>query len=409
MPCLPQMVSSEILLLNLQAQGEWHQSKQHPSQKLIQHESLDLTLLLCLVRLGPSGIQPPPKSPNPPRLKIIQQKSIIDTHSSTRDTPVSTLPTSKMSAIKKLHTMIGSTYLGEYLHSTSQTQERAEQHGMKRMNIQNNAPWLSSSNDDNKPPIPQKEIKQATPSLVYHQAGHFSTLKKKWQHHAHNKLPQAQSGLARTSFQHYKKQWPTMPSPFKITIWIWLFSQCRREELHPAHASLWRGPAQSTPHPVRITSQLLVRIQTNLDPWANIQKPPKLAKHENSPLQWFNLPLLPLNNSEQIKDIDDALKFSNYKGTEQQQELLLKLVKDNVNRGFALPLPLDKILLIPGVLRAPSNIKLQIMMNERRDIIPKNRLTCNQSWKWQSGTSINSRVDKKELMPCYFEKLSFGS
>jgi hypothetical protein len=118
---------------------------------------------------------------------------------------------------------------------------------------------------------------------------------------------------------------------------------------------------------------------------------------------------LPLNNSEQIKDIDDALKFSNYKGTEQQQELLLKLVKDNVNRGFALPLPLDKILLIPGVLRAPSNIKLQIMMNERRDIIPKNRLTCNQSWKWQSGTSINSRVDKKELMPCYFEKLSFGS
>jgi len=29
-------------------------------------------------------------------------------------------------------------------------------------------------------------------------------------------------------------------------------------------------------------------------------------------------------------------------------------------------------------------------------------MTHDQSWAWQSGTSVNSRVDKEQLMPCYF-------
>jgi hypothetical protein len=52
---------------------------------------------------------------------------------------------------------------------------------------------------------------------------------------------------------------------------------------------------------------------------------------------------LTLKDSKWLKDIEDALKFGNHTGANQQQELLLKLVKGNVVRGFALPLPLDKI------------------------------------------------------------------
>ena len=50
----------------------------------------------------------------------------------------------------------------------------------------------------------------------------------------------------------------------------------------------------------------------------------------------------------------------------------------------------------------PLNIQVQNTINEHGEIIPKNRLTHNQSWKWQSGTSVNSRVDTNGLMPCYF-------
>jgi hypothetical protein len=104
-------------------------------------------------------------------------------------------------------------------------------------------------------------------------------------------------------------------------------------------------------------------------------------------------PLLTIDDSEQLKDIDNVLKFGNHKGANQQhQELLLKLVKDDVVRGFALPLPLDKIKKIPGILLAPLNIQLQKTTNECGEIIPKNRLTKDQSWNWQSGTLVNSRV-----------------
>jgi hypothetical protein len=36
-------------------------------------------------------------------------------------------------------------------------------------------------------------------------------------------------------------------------------------------------------------------------------------------------------------------------------------------------------------------------------IVPKDRLTHNQSYKWSySGTSVNSQVDKGELLPCVY-------
>ena len=110
-------------------------------------------------------------------------------------------------------------------------------------------------------------------------------------------------------------------------------------------------------------------------------------------------PFSPLMKMTEKKDVEEALLFGIHKGTVKQQDLL---VTDDVIRGFALPLPLDKIAQIPGVLLAPLNIKAQNTINEHGEIIPKNQLTHDRSWKWQSGTSVNIRVDTYELMPCYF-------
>jgi hypothetical protein len=113
-------------------------------------------------------------------------------------------------------------------------------------------------------------------------------------------------------------------------------------------------------------------------------------------------PLQPLDEEDRVEDIEEALVFGNHKGAIQQQDLLKKSVTDDVIRGFALPLLLDKITQIPGVLLAPLNIQAQNTINEPGETIPKNRLTHDQSWKWQSGTSVNSRVDTNDFMPCYF-------
>ena len=115
-------------------------------------------------------------------------------------------------------------------------------------------------------------------------------------------------------------------------------------------------------------------------------------------------PLQPLNKENQIKDIKETFVFGNHNSAIQQQDLLRKLVTDDIVRGFALPLPLDKIVHIPGVLFAPLNIQAQNTINKRSKIMPKNQLTYNQSWKWQSGTSVNSRIDADKIMPCYFQQ-----
>ena len=51
-------------------------------------------------------------------------------------------------------------------------------------------------------------------------------------------------------------------------------------------------------------------------------------------------PLQPLDEDDRKKDVEEALLFGIHKGAVKQQDLL---VTDNVIRGFALPLPLDKI------------------------------------------------------------------
>ena len=48
------------------------------------------------------------------------------------------------------------------------------------------------------------------------------------------------------------------------------------------------------------------------------------------------------------------------------------------------------------------NIQKQNTIDEHGRIIKKDCLTHNQSYKWPSGTSVNSRVITEELIPCMF-------
>ena len=80
--------------------------------------------------------------------------------------------------------------------------------------------------------------------------------------------------------------------------------------------------------------------------------------------------------------------------------LLRKLIEKYVVYGYGLVLPLSKIDLIPGVLLARMNIMTQNTTDEHGRIVEKDKLTHDRSYKWGSGTSVNSRVDKDDLLPC---------
>jgi hypothetical protein len=51
---------------------------------------------------------------------------------------------------------------------------------------------------------------------------------------------------------------------------------------------------------------------------------------------------------------------------------------------------------------ASMNIMVQNTIEKFGQIISKDRLTHNQSWKWSSGTSVNSRIQKEFLQACRY-------
>ncbi len=85
------------------------------------------------------------------------------------------------------------------------------------------------------------------------------------------------------------------------------------------------------------------------------------------------------------------LLFGNHKGASLQPDLLRKLVTEDVQFGYCLPLPLGKAKSnIPGILLTPLNIQKQNTIYEHGRIVEKDHLTHDQNFKWSSGTSVNN-------------------
>jgi hypothetical protein len=113
-------------------------------------------------------------------------------------------------------------------------------------------------------------------------------------------------------------------------------------------------------------------------------------------------PLKEISKSNRVADLQEALLFGNHKGATSKPELLRELITEDVWHGYGLVIPLDKIECFPGVCLAPMNIMHQFTLDASRDIVDKERLTHNQSFKWQSGTLVNKRVIKEELQRCMY-------
>lgn len=134
-------------------------------------------------------------------------------------------------------------------------------------------------------------------------------------------------------------------------------------------------------------------IFSNHPNWLHLERTLRQGSH------WY---LTHLDDSEERKDLDEAIEFGNHKGADNNTELLTELVAKDVEYGYAFPVPLSKLPLIPGAILSPVNIAPQHTINELGQIIDKDRLTQNLSYEQGSGTSVNSRVIEESLLTCPF-------
>ena len=113
-------------------------------------------------------------------------------------------------------------------------------------------------------------------------------------------------------------------------------------------------------------------------------------------------PLDPIDEELRKSDLHEALEFGNHKGAKQNPELLLELVSKDVKHGYAVTFPLSKAVSIPGISLAPMNIMHQNSIDETGKIVEKDRLTHDQSFKFGSDTSVNSRANTDDALLCMY-------
>jgi hypothetical protein len=104
----------------------------------------------------------------------------------------------------------------------------------------------------------------------------------------------------------------------------------------------------------------------------------------------------------QKNNVNKAITFGNHKGATSQPLLLQHLIVKDVLYGFDLTIPLSVVHSIQGALLAPMSIMKQNTIDEQGRIIPRDRLTHNQSYAWGLGTSVNGHLCIEDLLPCRF-------
>jgi hypothetical protein len=115
-------------------------------------------------------------------------------------------------------------------------------------------------------------------------------------------------------------------------------------------------------------------------------------------------PLQPIDDGDRLTDLTATLSRGNHKSARGHERQLLEMLKDEVSRGWQLPLPKEAALELPGCEAAPLGVVSQWTIGADGSRQPKLRLTHDQSFNASRGEqrSVNDRVIKEDLTPARF-------
>ena len=119
-----------------------------------------------------------------------------------------------------------------------------------------------------------------------------------------------------------------------------------------------------------------------------------------------DFPLREIADADRIADVTANLARGNHKSAQGHEAKLIDMLKEEVERGWQLPLPKSAALTIKGCEVAPLGMVAQTTIDEKGNAKSKFRLTHDQSFN-PSRTekrSVNDRVDASQLTVARFGK-----
>jgi hypothetical protein len=114
--------------------------------------------------------------------------------------------------------------------------------------------------------------------------------------------------------------------------------------------------------------------------------------------------LQPITEADRLEDIRANLMRGNHQSAKQHADRIKQMMESEVTNGWQLILPRIAIFLLPGAVLGPLGIVSQDTISELGEIVPKWRLTHDQSFNVIPKTerSVNDRVKWEELTPCRY-------
>ena len=115
-------------------------------------------------------------------------------------------------------------------------------------------------------------------------------------------------------------------------------------------------------------------------------------------------PLRDIAEPHRLADLHTILARGNHKSAHGHDAKLASMLKEEVSRGWQLPLPKEAAVELPGCEVAPLGVVEQWTIDEGGNRLPKLRLTHDQSFNPTRGErrSVNDRVVTEELSPARF-------
>jgi len=118
--------------------------------------------------------------------------------------------------------------------------------------------------------------------------------------------------------------------------------------------------------------------------------------------QGADFPLEDINSSDREADLSFHSARGNHKSSIVHHDVLKDLIADDVERGFAVPLPLNVLRHLPQASLAPLGCVKQTTLDTNGNQIVKFRMTHDQSFPGPSNLSVNLRVKAEELPPIMY-------
>lgn len=109
-----------------------------------------------------------------------------------------------------------------------------------------------------------------------------------------------------------------------------------------------------------------------------------------------------ISDFERHKDLVFHSNIGNHKSASKHHQVLREIIKDDVERGFALPLPITALHFLRKASLAPLGCAQQSLLDPSGNKTTKFQMTHDQSFPGPSNLSVNLRVQQIKLPPIMY-------